>query len=118
MYTEDKDTAIVIVLTSCFGVATTIIVSLMPGFTLPLSSTATSSPATDLGSMMGFVQNSGGLPVECLSSHLHMGLTYSTDKNAGYIDYIITESDGSYSFDDFPLVYIDLQLHIQTELFK
>jgi len=98
------DTAILIVLTSCFGVATTIIVSLMPGFTLPLSSTVTSSPATDLGSIMGFVQTSDGLPVEGASVviYKHMGLIYSADKNAGYIEYVISESDGSYSFDGLP----------------
>lgn len=100
----NTDTAILIVLTSCIGVATTIIVSLMPGFTLPLSSTVTSSLATDLGSIMGFVQTSDGLPVEGASVviYKHMGLIYSADKNAGYIEYVITESDGSYSFDGLP----------------
>jgi hypothetical protein len=100
----NTDTAILIVLTSCIGVATTIIVSLMPGFTLPLSSTVTSSLATDLGSIMGFVQTSDGLPVEGASVviYKHMGLIYSADKNAGYIQYVITESDGSYSFDGLP----------------
>lgn len=100
----NTDTAILIVLTSCIGVATTIIVSLMPGFTLPLSSIVTSSLATDLGSIMGFVQTSDGLPVEGASVviYKHMGLIYSADKNAGYIEYVITESDGSYSFDGLP----------------
>jgi Carboxypeptidase regulatory-like domain len=100
----DTDTAILIVLTSCIGVATTIIVSLMPGFTLPLSSTVTSSLATDLGSIMGFVRTSDGLPTEGASVviYKHMGLIYSADKNAGYIEYVITESDGSYSFDGLP----------------
>jgi hypothetical protein len=93
------DTAILIVLTSCFGVATTIIVSLMP-----LSSTVTSSPTTDLGSIMGFVQTSDGLPIKGASVVIyeHMGLIYSADKNAGYIEYVISESDGSYSFDGLP----------------
>ena len=100
----NTDTAILIVLTSCLGVATTIIVSLMPGFNLPLSSTVTSSLAIDLGSIMGFVQTSDGLPVEGASVviYKHMGLIYSGDKNAGYIEYVITESDGSYSFDGLP----------------
>jgi hypothetical protein len=96
--------AILMVLISCFGVATTIIVSLMPGFTLPPSSTVTSVPVTDLGSIMGFVRSSDGLPIAGASVviYKHMGLIYSADKNADYTEYVITESDGSYSFDGLP----------------
>ena len=73
----NTDTAILIVLSSCIGVAATIIVSLMPGFTLPLSSTVTSSLATDLGSIMGFVTDLGWLTRRgCLSCHLQ---AYGTD---------------------------------------
>ena len=46
----NTDTVILIVLTSCIGVATAILVSLMPGFIPPPSSTETSLPTTDLGS--------------------------------------------------------------------
>jgi Carboxypeptidase regulatory-like domain len=100
----NSDTAILIVLTSCFGVVTAIIISLMPGFTPPSSSTVTSVPTTDLGSVTGFVMSSNGLPVEGASVVInkHMGLVYSADKNTGYIEYVITESDGSYSFDGLP----------------
>jgi hypothetical protein len=100
----NTDTAILIVLTSCIGVTTAIIISLIPGFTPPSSSTEMSVPSTDLGSVMGFVMSPGGLPVEGVTVviHKHMGLIYSADKNAGYIDYVITESDGSYSFDGLP----------------
>jgi hypothetical protein len=100
----NANTAILIVLTSCFGVATAIIISLMPGFTPPSSFTVTSVRTTDFGSVTGFVMNSDGLPVEGASViiHKHMGLIYSTDKNAGYTDYVITESDGSYSFGGLP----------------
>jgi hypothetical protein len=98
----NTDTAILIVLTSCFGVAA--IVSLMPGYTLPSSSTVTSVPVTDLGSITGFVRSSYGLPIEGASIviYKHMGLIYSADRNAGYIEYVITESDGSFSFDGLP----------------
>ena len=98
------DAVILIVLTSCIGVVTAIIVPLMPGFTPPLSSTGSSIPATDLGSIEGFVMSSDGLPIEGASViiYKHMPLIYSADKNAGYIDYVLTESVGSYSFDDLP----------------
>jgi hypothetical protein len=48
--------------------------------------------------------NSDGLPIDGVSVviYKHMGLIYSADKNAGYIDYVLTESDGSYSFDGLP----------------
>jgi Carboxypeptidase regulatory-like domain len=98
------DTAILIILTSCIGVVTTIIVPLMPGFTLPLSSTGLSLPAADPGSAAGFVMSPDGVPIEGASViiYKHMPLIYSVDKNAGYIDYVLTESDGSYYFDDLP----------------
>lgn len=93
----NTDTVILIVLTSCIGVATAILVP-------PPSSTETSLPTTDLGSVSGFVMSSDGLPIEGVSVviYKHMGLIYSADKNAGYIDYVLTESDGSYSFDGLP----------------
>jgi hypothetical protein len=97
----NSDTAILIILTSCIGVVIAIIVPLMPGFTPPLSSTEPSLPATDLGSVAGFVMNSDGVPIEgaSVAIYKHMPLIYSADKNTGYIDYVLTESDGSYSFD-------------------
>jgi hypothetical protein len=100
----NTETATLIILTSCLGVAAAIMISLMPAFTPPSSSTVTSVPATDLGSIMGFVQSSDGLPVEGASVviYKHMGLIYSADKNADYTEYVITESDGSYSFDGLP----------------
>jgi hypothetical protein len=100
----NADTVILIILTSCIGVATAIIVSLTPGFIPSPSSTETSLPTTDLGSVSGFVMSSDDLPIEGASVviYKHMGLVYSTDKNAGYIDYVFTESDGSYSFDGLP----------------
>jgi hypothetical protein len=76
----------------------------MPGFIPSPSSTETSLPTTDLGSVSGFVMSSDGLPIEGVSVviYKHMGLIYSADRNAGYIDYVLTESDGSYSFDGLP----------------
>jgi hypothetical protein len=100
----NTDTLTLTILTICIGVATAIIVSLMPGFTPPSSSTETSLPTTDLGSVSGFVMSSDGLPIEGASAvfYKHMGLIYSADKKAGYIDYVLTDSDGSYSFDGLP----------------
>jgi hypothetical protein len=73
----NTDTVTLIVLTSCIGVATAIIVSLMPGFTLPPSSIEMSLPTTDLGSTSGFVMSSDGSTHRgCLSSHLQ---AYATD---------------------------------------
>jgi hypothetical protein len=97
----NTDTAILIALTSCIGVATAIIISPLFGPTPPSPSTV---PSADLGSVMGFVMSSNGLPVDgaTVVIYKHMGLIYSADKNAGYIDYVITESDGSYSFDGLP----------------
>jgi hypothetical protein len=99
----NTDAVILLVLTSCIGVVIAIIVPLMPGFTLP-STLVTSIPTTDLGSVSGFVMSLDGLPIEGASVviYKHMGLIDSADKNAGYIDYVLTESDGSYSFDDLP----------------
>jgi hypothetical protein len=100
----NTDTAILIALTSCIGVATAIIISPLFGPTPPSPSTVPSVPSADLGSVMGFVMSSDGLPVEgaTVVIYKHMGLIYSADKNAGYIDYVVTESDGSYSFDGLP----------------
>jgi Carboxypeptidase regulatory-like domain len=100
----NSDTAILIVLTTCIGVVTAIIAPLMPGFIPPLSSTELSSPPTDLGSIAGFVISSDGVPIEgaSVAIYKHMPLIYSVDENTGYIDYALTESDGSYSFGDLP----------------
>jgi hypothetical protein len=97
-------TAILIALTSCIGAATAIIISPLFQLTPPSSSAEMSVPSTDLGSVMGFVMSPDGLPVEGVTVVIdkHTGLIYSADKNAGYIDYVITESDGSYSFDGLP----------------
>ena len=98
------DTVFLIILTSCIGVVAAIIVPLMPGFIPPLSSTEPSLPARDLGSVAGFVMSSDGVPIEgaSVAIYKHMPLIDSADKNTGYIDYVLTESDGSYSFGDLP----------------
>jgi hypothetical protein len=77
-------------------------------FTKPRSSEEVaptiSTPAIDLGSVTGFVTSSGGLPISGASIQVykHMGLIDSADKNQGYSTSVITESDGSYSFNDLP----------------
>jgi hypothetical protein len=70
-------------------------------FTSPFS---TPLPAIDLGSVNGFVTSSDGSPVDggSVIVYKHMGLIDSADKNAGYSASIITEADGSYSFDGLP----------------
>ena len=100
----NTETVILIVLTSSIGVVTAIMVSLTPEFTPPPSSIETSLSIRDLGSVTGFVMSSDGLPIESASVvvYKHMGLIHSADKNAGYIDYVLTKSDGSYSFDGLP----------------
>ena len=100
----NTETVILIVLTSSIGVVTAIMVSLTPEFTPPPSSIETSLSIRDLGSVTGFVMSSDGLPVKSASVvvYKHMGLVNSADKNARYIDYTLTKSDGSYSFDGLP----------------
>ena len=106
--------SILIILAGCLGVATAVVISTMYEsiiFTSPFSSPSSSKeivsipiPAIDLGSVNGFVMSSDGLPVDGASVvvYKHMGLIDSADKNAGYSTSIITESDGSYSFDGLP----------------
>ena len=100
----NSDTAFLIIFTSCIGVVTAIMVPLMLGFIPPLSSTEPSLSATDLGSVAGFVMNSDGVPIEgaSVAIYKHMPLINSADKNTSHMDYVLTESDGSYSFDDLP----------------
>jgi Carboxypeptidase regulatory-like domain len=100
----NSDTVILIILSSCIGVVVAIIVPLTPGFTPPLSSIEPSLPATDFGSVVGFVMSSDGVAIEgaSVAIYKHMPLIYSADKNTDYIDYVLTESDGSYSFDNLP----------------
>ena len=54
--------------------------------------------------MNGFVTSSDDLPISGATVHVykHMGLIGSADKNPGYSTSVITESDGSYSFNDLP----------------
>ena len=61
-------------------------------------------PNIDLGSVNGFVVSSDDLPVDgaSVAVYKHMGLIDSADKNAGYSISVITDSDGSYSFDGLP----------------
>ena len=103
---------ILIILAGCLGVATAVVISTMyesTVFTSPFSSSSKDTtsipiPAIDLGSVKGFVMSSDGLPLPgtSVTVYKHMGLIDSADKNAGYSTSIITESDGSYSFDGLP----------------
>jgi len=118
------------ILISCLAVITVVVVFAMygtmlftspmpmptidPGFTSPsrgslsLSSGEIAStnpiPYTDLGSVNGFVMSSNGLPLDgaLVVIYKHMGLANSADKSAGYSTSVMTESDGSYSFNSLP----------------
>jgi hypothetical protein len=107
--------AILIILAGCFGVATAVVISTMYEstiFTSPFSLSSSSKettvsipmPVIDLGTVNGFVMGSDDLPVDGASVvvYKHMGLIDSADKNVGYSTSVITESDGSYSFDGLP----------------
>ena len=61
-------------------------------------------PYIDLGSVNGLVMSSDGLPVDgaLVVIYKHMGLANSADESAGYSTSVMTESDGSYSFDSLP----------------
>ena len=88
----------------------TTIPTIDPGFTsnsresLSLSSEEMAAANVDLGSVNGFVMNSEGMPVDGASVAIYknMGLANSADKSAGYSTSVITESDGSYSFNSLP----------------
>ena len=117
------------ILISCLAVITVVVIFAMygsmlftspmpiptvdPGFTgssrgpVSLSSLERAStnpiPYTDFGSVNGFVMSSG-LPVDGASVviYKHMGLANSADKSVGYSTSVMTESDGSYSFNSLP----------------
>jgi hypothetical protein len=68
-----------------------------------LKGTVTSTP-DNLGSVKGFVICSDGLPVEGVSvvAYKQMELINSEVKNIGYSSSVVTNSDGSYLFNDLP----------------
>lgn len=107
--------AIVIILAAGLGIgAIFAISSIYTSATTPIPSPQSSEeiistipiaiPATDLGSVNGFVISSSGLPVSgaSLLVYKHMGLTGSTDKNPGYSSSVTTNSNGAYSLNDLP----------------
>ena len=124
----DLNTAVAIFLTilSCLAVITLVVIfatygsmlftgptaipTIDPGFTsnsrepLSLSSEEMAATNVDLGSVNGFVMNSEGFPVDgaLVAIYKHMGLAISADKSAGYSTSVMTESDGSYSFNSLP----------------
>jgi Carboxypeptidase regulatory-like domain len=94
-----------IFLAGCFGVGAIIASTMYESniFTNLLSEKVVPT-AIDLGSVTGFVTSSDGLPISgaLIQVYKHMGLIDSADKNQGYSTSVITESDGSYSFNDLP----------------
>ena len=126
----DLNTAVVFltILISCLAVITLVVIfatygsmlftsptaipTIEPGFTsnsresLSLSSeeVAPAIPNIDLGSVNGFVMNSDDLPVDgaSVAVYKHTGLANSADMNAGHSTSVITDSNGSYSFDGLP----------------
>ena len=132
LHHPDLNTAAVFltILISCLAVITVVIIfatygsmlftspmsipTIDPGLTglsrgpisLPSAEIESTNPIsyTDLGSVNGFVMSSEGLPVDgaSVAIYKHMGLANSADKSPGYSTTIMTESDGSYSFNSLP----------------
>jgi hypothetical protein len=104
------DIVILTILISCLGVIAAIIIPTMYEtilFTNPFSSSSSfeeGTSAIDLGRVSGFVMSSNGLPLDgaLVVIYKHMGLANSADKSAGYSTSVMTESDGSYSFNSLP----------------
>jgi Carboxypeptidase regulatory-like domain len=99
---------VLIILISCLGSFTVIMISGLHGpniFMAPFSfkGTVTSTP-DNLGSVKGFVISSDGLPVEGVSivAYKQMELINSEVKNIVYSSSVVTNSDGSYLFNDLP----------------
>ena len=100
---------ILMILAGSFGFSTIVAIPAMyrsSFFTNPLSSeeVAPALPNIDLGSVNGFVMSSDDLPVDgaSVAVYKHTGLIDSADMNAGHSTSVITDSDGSYSFDGLP----------------
>jgi hypothetical protein len=100
---------VLIILISCLGAFAVIMTSEQYGpniFMAPFSikETVMSTPDKDLGSVKGFVISSDDLPVEGASvvAYKQMELINSEVKNIGYSSSVVTNSDGSYLFNDLP----------------
>jgi hypothetical protein len=100
---------ILVIIISCLGAFTAIIVSGAYGpitLVTPFSSEekAMYIPTTDLGSVNGFVISSDGLPVDGASvvAYKKMGFANSADKKAGYSSSVIADSEGRYVLDSLP----------------
>jgi Carboxypeptidase regulatory-like domain len=104
----DTGLAVLIILISCLGAFTVIMTSERYGpniFMAPFSikETVTSTP-DNLGSVKGFVISSDDLPVEGASvvAYKQMELINSEVENVGYSSSVVTNSDGSYLFNNLP----------------
>ena len=100
---------VLIILISCLGVFTAIMISELYGLTIFIPTfsskeTVTSKSDIDLGSVNGIVIGSDGSPINgaSVSIYKQMGLIDSAVKNAGYFSSLVTKSDGSYVFTDVP----------------
>ena len=97
---------VLIILISCLGAFTVIMMYGPPIFLTPFSSkvTVTSLSDIDLGSVNGFIIGTDGSPVDGASVVVYkqMGLIDSAVKNAGYSSSVVTKFDGSYIFNGLP----------------
>jgi hypothetical protein len=120
---------VLIILISCLGVFTAIMISELYGLTIfipPFSSkeTVTSISDIDLGSVNGFETESDGSPVDGALGVVYkqMGLNDSTVQNIGYTSSVETDSDSSYVFAGLPtgiykfeMTYPDNNIHASAK---
>lgn len=101
-----------VLLISCLGAATAILIYTIDGSML-LTTLSFTSPSpillhpyktTDYGSVSGSVMSSNGLPVggALVQGYKQLGLAGSVDKSTGYSTFVMTKPDGSYLLGGLP----------------
>lgn len=103
----DTRIAVYVILISCFGIFTAIMISMLYGpiiVTGPSLSPLSPPSYVDFGSADGFVMSSDGSPVAgaTVQGYKHTALANSADKNVGYSTSVLTEVDGSYELSGLP----------------
>ena len=103
----DTRIAIYVVLISCSGMFTAIVISILYGpiiVTGPSLSPLFRLSYVDFGSTDGFVMSSDGSPLAgaTVQGYKHTALASSADENVGYSSSVLTEVDGSYELSGLP----------------
>jgi hypothetical protein len=104
---DEKKLAVYVILISCFGMFTAIMISILYGpITVTGPSLSPLSPPSyvDFGSTDGFVMSSDGSPINGATVHgyKHMALPDSADRDVGYSTSVLTDADGSYKLSGLP----------------